>query len=63
MYGYDNERATAVNGPAGRYAIAVNGFEGSQGSYTLALECIERRVYLPIALRNEWVRMLDADEH
>ena len=53
MYGYDNERATAVNGPAGRYAIAVNGFEGSQGSYTLALECIERRVYLPIALRTE----------
>ena len=52
-FSYGDVEATDTHLPPGRYYIAVDGFIGYEGSYTLSLECSEKRVYLPIILKNE----------
>ena len=52
-FAYGNEEAVATDLAPGRYHVAVDGFLGAVGSYTLSLECSERRVYLPIILKGE----------
>ena len=49
---YDNLSASASGLSAGTYYIAVDGYNGVAGSYTLSVDCSYREVYAPLVLRN-----------
>jgi hypothetical protein len=49
---YGNFETTVTNVSGGTYYIAVDGYDGDAGSYTLSVDCELRQVYLPLALRN-----------
>jgi hypothetical protein len=48
---YDNVSATASGLAGGTYYIAVDGYTGAAGSYTLSVECGYRKVFAPLVLR------------
>jgi hypothetical protein len=47
-----NTSATAADLAGGAYYIAVDGFNGVAGSYTLSVDCELRQIYLPLVLRD-----------
>jgi hypothetical protein len=49
---YGNNSATASYVMPGTYYIAVDGYGGDEGTYTLTITCTEvgERIYLPLAL-------------
>jgi parallel beta-helix repeat protein len=50
---YGNQTVAVENVPGGQYYIAVDGYNGAAGSYTLDLTCNLRQVYLPLVLRSQ----------
>jgi hypothetical protein len=50
-FSHGDVEAVATDVYPGRYYIAVDGFNGAEGSYMLSLECSERQVYLPAILK------------
>jgi hypothetical protein len=49
---YDNLSASASDLSGGTYYIAVDGYVGAAGSYTLSVDCELRKVFVPLVLRN-----------
>jgi hypothetical protein len=49
---YDNLSASATGLSGGTYFIAVDGYSGDVGSYTLSVGCDFWQVFLPVTLRN-----------
>jgi hypothetical protein len=49
---YDNLSASASGLSAGTYYIAVDGYAGVAGSYTLSVDCNYREIYAPLVLRD-----------
>ena len=49
---YGNFEATVTNVSGGTYYIAVDGYAGAAGSYTLSVACDLRQVFLPLVLRD-----------
>jgi parallel beta-helix repeat protein len=49
---YGDRLVEVENVSGGLYYIAVDGYNGAAGSYTLDLTCNLRQVYLPLVLRN-----------
>ena len=49
---YDNLSASALGLSGGTYYIAVDGYAGAAGSYTLSVDCSYREVYAPLVMRD-----------
>ncbi|MBU0495612.1 MAG: PPC domain-containing protein [Chloroflexi bacterium] len=50
---YGDYKVVANNVPPGTYYIAVDGYQGHAGSYTLKLTCTTYSLYLPIVIKNQ----------
>jgi hypothetical protein len=50
-FSFGNAKAIAADLQPGRYYISVDGFNGAEGSYSLTLECTEKRIFLPTILK------------
>jgi hypothetical protein len=48
----DGDTATATGVAGGTYYIAVDGYFGAAGSYTLSVDCGYRKVFAPLVLRD-----------
>jgi hypothetical protein len=49
---YGDESATASGLAGGTYYIAVDGYTGAAGSYTLSVDCGYRKIYAPLVMRD-----------